>query len=683
MVWTIIAIIELFIIIGVLFVNYKSVKGFRSIVHNADLISNGKLDMDDIKLYGNSKKNSTNEIAASLNSIKNNLLTFIKASKTNVVTLSNAVSELSVSVDNNREGNGQIADEAGNVASKTSEQFEIVKDNLSIIEDNNSYMQEIEASINYIERLIADSNNITSDGLTTIIGYQQDMEQMSNELAKINGILTEFNNEIAKISNIGDFIIDVNEELILLALNASIEAARAGQAGRGFAVVADQMNEMSVQTREGMDSINEILKEVMDSSNQVNKSIEHCEKTYNRSKETFDKVSRSFKTINQQSLAINQRMNDITAKFKTLSDNTNISQDKAQNLYETSEAISDSTNDIASISQVVSEESNKIGESAQSLESMLMSLQKLLVQFNTAVVPVKKDPAKQLKFLVVSMLDNPFWYGVRNGVYYAMTELADRNVKIDYLPISDTSMMQELMTAGYTRVLEEGYDGICLPGFIGDAIELLREAANKRGVKVIAYNCDCDPSIHTQAVCKPDIADLGYTAAVMCSSYLDKGGKIIILNGNPEVETNKLKYDTFVEQIRKKKNFTIVDDVMCDDSAKSVHDKAVEAINRHPDADIVYVIQGYLTAAAEAIEHCHQVGKMSAIGFDHSQEIFQYIKKGVVRCAVGQDDFAQGHDPIIWLYNNIVAGEQFPNNGFIRCKSTIADFSNINTLLDA
>lgn len=681
MVWMIIAIIELLIIIGVILFYHKVLRGFQGIVHNADMISNGRLDMDDIKIYGNNKR-STDVVAASLNSIKNNLLTFIKASKTNVVTLSNAVAELSASVDNNREGNGQIADEASNVANKTSEQFEIVKDNLSIIEDNHSYMNEIESSINYIERLIFDSNNITRDGLTTIAGYQQDMEQMSSELAKINGILTEFNSEIAKISSIGDFIIDVNEELILLALNASIEAARAGQAGRGFAVVADQMNEMSVQTREGMDSINEILKEVMDSSLQVNESIEHCEKTHNRSKETFDKVSRSFEKINQQSLAINQRMNDITAKFKTLTENTNISQDKAQNLYETSEAISDSTNDIASISQVVSAESNKIGENAQTLESMLMSLQRLLVQFNTAVVPVKKDSPKRLKFLVISMLDNPFWYGVRNGVYYAMTELSDYNVDIDYVPIEDNTILGDIVIEALHRAIDNKYDGITFPGFIGDANELFAEAISK-GIKVIAYNCDCDSSIRRSAVCKPDINDLGYTAAIMTNNYLDKGGKVIILTGNPEIETNKIKYDTFLEQIRKKKNISIVDDVICEDSPESVHDKAVEAIKRNPDADIIYVVQGYLTAAAEAIEDCRMTGQIAAVGFDHSQEIFQFIKKGVIRCAVGQDDFAQGHDPIIWLYNNIVSGEQFPNNGNIRCKSTIADFSNINTLLDA
>ncbi|MDD6328805.1 MAG: substrate-binding domain-containing protein [Lachnospiraceae bacterium] len=681
MVWFIIAMLELLIILGIILINYKYLSGIRTVMKNADLISNGKLDMDDIRTYGDNK-NSADGIANALNSIKNNLLTFIRASKTNVVTLTNAVTELSASVESNREGNGQIADEAGNVANKTSKQFEIVKDNLSIIEDNHSYMQEIDSSIAYIEKLIQESNVITRDGLTTIAGYQKDMDAMSAELSKINGILTEFNNEITKISNIGDFIIDINEELILLALNASIEAARAGQAGRGFAVVADQMNEMSVQTREGMDSINEILKEIIDSSNQVNESIQHCENTYNSSKITFDKVSRSFEVINQQSLAINQRMHDITSKFKTLSDNTNISQNKAQDLYETSEAISDSTNDIANISQIVSNESSKIGENTQTLESMLMGLQRLLVQFNTSVVPVRKDRSKRVKIMAFSMLDNPFWYGVRNGIYYAMTELSERNVDVEYIPINAISELPDKICINVQRAIDEGYDGIAFPGFINDANTLFKEAIAK-GIKVVSYNCECNRSIPRHAVCMPDINELGTTAAIMCGRHMPKGGKLLILNGNPEVDTNRIKHDRFVEHIRKKKNISVVADIMCDDTADSVHKITLSALNQYPDINMIYVVLGYPLAAASAIEESNCVGKVSMIGFDHSQEIFQYIKKGIISCAVGQDDFSQGHDPIVWLYNNIVNNDPFPNDGFIRCKSTIADSSNINSLLDA
>ena len=117
------------------------------------------------------------------------------------------------------------------------------------------------------------------------------MKAMSEDLGRINNILSKFNSEIERISEVGDFIIEVVDQLKLLALNASIEAARAGEAGRGFAVVANEMNSMSTKTREGMDTISEILSEITDSSRMVNESIENCTNTYNKSNEAFNTVS--------------------------------------------------------------------------------------------------------------------------------------------------------------------------------------------------------------------------------------------------------------------------------------------------------------------------------------------------------------------------------------------------------
>lgn len=682
-IWLILAIIELIIIGGLVAFGAFYLNGLNNVIKNADSISNGKLDVDDIDTYGRTANSST-VIAGSLNSIKNNLNTFIRASKTNVVTLSNTVSELSDSVENNKEGNTQIAEEASHVASKTKEQFEIVKDNLNIIEANNSHMAEIDSSIHFIEDLLKDSNRNTKEGLDTIAGYQQDMDAMTSELAKINGILTDFNDEINRISEIGDFIIGINDQLVLLALNASIEAARAGQAGKGFAVVAGQMNEMSVKTKEGMDSINAIVKEIITSSKQVNESINQCEEVYENSKETFNKVNRSFETINRQSIDINKKMIDISSKFKTLNDNARISREKAKSLYETSEAISASTNDIASFSQVASEEAAKIGESTQTLDSMLMSLQKLLVQFNTAVTPVKRDRSKRVKIMFISMLDNPFWYGVRNGVYYAITELLERNVDVDYVAINPEYMdIDETVRKSIRKAIDEGFDGIAFAGFLGGGNDLLKEAISK-GIKVLAFNCECNSSVRRHGVVMPDIEELGVAAANAVSRKLDKGGNIVILNGNVEVDTNRIKHQAFMETIKKKKNITILDDILCSDDAGDVYKKTMEAIKKYPNCDVIYMVLGYPLAGAKAIEDSHANGSVSLVGYDHSQEIFQYIKKGVIACAVGQDDFAQGHDPIIWLYNNIVDGTPFPEpDGYIKIKSTLADSNNIGTLLDA
>ena len=70
--------------------------------------------------------------------IQANLTTFVEATKVNVVTLSDAISDLSQSANANAKGNEQIAGSATGVAQKTAEQLELVKDNLNLIEDRKS-----------------------------------------------------------------------------------------------------------------------------------------------------------------------------------------------------------------------------------------------------------------------------------------------------------------------------------------------------------------------------------------------------------------------------------------------------------------------------------------------------------------------------------------------------------------
>ena len=67
--------------------------------------------------------------------------------------------------------------------------------------------------------------------------------------------------------------------------------------------------------------------------------------------------------------------------------------------------------------------------------------------------------------------------------------------------------------------------------------------------------------------------------------------------------------------------------------------------------------------------------------FDHSPEIFAYIRKGVIAAAVGQDSFGQGHDPIVWIYNHIVTGEPLPSEQMI-CRLSVVDKDNVSTVID-
>jgi len=677
MVFIILAIVEFLVIVVQTIILIRNKTSQKKIIEKASVIASGELGIDDISLR--SEKGSAGVVAGAFNTIKNNLLTFIESTKSNVVTIRDAVGKLSESADINNEDNGLIAQGASLVADKTSEQFEIVKNNLDLIESSNARMQEINAAIALVEQTLEQTTGSSYEGIEKLEGYQKEMATMSDDLKRIDNILLEFNSEIAKISEIGDFIIDINEQLILLALNASIEAARAGEVGRGFAVVAGQMNEMSVKTKEGMDSITSILGEIVESSKQVNESINNCSNTYDKSQATFEQVNTSFRTISEQNQDIQAKMQEIMAKFDIVAGNSEDSRTMAQDIYKTSEAISEKTSQIAELSDKVSGESQKIDDYAGELSGMLKGIERLLRGFNTAVVPVEQKPAKKIRILAISMLDNDFWYGVRRGVNYAVAEMAELPVEIIYEGIVPYDGWQKQLANRIDELCAEGLDGITYPGFI-DAITASLIKARQSGVKIIAYNCECPSQVGRMALYAPDNADQAANAAKATIEYLNKKGNVVILESDMSITGNKIRSEAFIDEISPYKGISVIAKLPIADSGSDVYEKTKNVLTTYNSVDVIYVISGFLDQAAKAVCDMGASGRVKVVGFDHTPAIFEYIKRGAILAAVGQDAFGQGHDPIVYLYNNIVTGKALPSDTII-CRASVVDGKNVGNMV--
>lgn len=674
-----IIVLETLALIVLGFILVKNNKSHKVIMDKAELIVGGKLDVEDIHLSG--RESNSTVMASAFNSIKSNLMTFVEATKGNVVVLSDAIDVLSKSVEANQSGNEQIADGVSTVAVKAGEQLDLVRDNLDIIEENNVQMIEIDKSMQKIKKVLDDTVGISQGGLSHISGYENDMDRITEDLGNINVILDEFNDEIARIEEVGDFIIGISEQLRLLAFNASIEAARAGQAGKGFAVVADEMNEMSVKTKEGMGTINQIVKEIIDTSKQVNDSIKACETTFNDSKDTFAAVNKSFKSINQHAFDINERMNDISGLIDIISKNSDESKAKATDVYNASVAISENTHEIAAASEETAAESTQIGNNVDALGGMLLGIQNLLKQFSTAVVPVDKDRSKRVKIAVMSMLDNDFWYGVRRGIYYAQKELSNRNVDVNYFVCGGVDDLDAQVRDYVDSFITERYDAIILPGFLGGANAQLRRAID-HNIKVIVYNCDCASEVKRMACFSPDAQGAGVLAAKAAEKHLGKTGKIGIIYGDLTVGVYKERKEMFEKCFAGHKGIKIVKAVEALENGDDAYKKAVELIKTTPDLDAIYLTLGFPVDVARAIVDTGSTGDVALISFDHSKEIYDYIKKGVIAGAIGQDPFGQGHDPIIWAYNNIVTNEQLPSDQ-MSCRLSVVDKDNVDTLVDA
>lgn len=640
----------LILLLGILllYVN-KFFDAIRLIDENANQLSQGKLNISDILT---DKTKGLETLTLAFNDMKRNLLSFIESTKSNVIVLSDAVDRVTKSIDMSYQGNEHIAASMSTVAEKAQEQLLIVKDTLDHIQQVNQRVDNIATSLSNIEKFVETTVHMTIEGSQHLDRYNGQMDVISHNLTDTTHFIDRLNNHLREIDQVGGLIVNIAEQLNLLSLNSTVEAARAGDAGRGFAVVASEMNKLSNATRKSIGQINDLLRNILDSNKKVSKSIEDCVKSYDASKEIFGLVKDSFYTINNNANILNENMKKVNEEARLISENTNGINQQGVVLFNASNEISSITQDVASVTEEELAENEEIKSQALSLNNMLSGIRMLLKRYNTSVVPTDQFHIKRFRIVMMSPLDHPFWEGVKQGVLYAINELKDKNVEIEY--IGYEKMDYNLFRQDLDKQLETGCDGVIIPGFIGEIMPYIDKAIRKN-ITVFTFNCDFPHATKRLAYFGPDVYSQGNMAGDLLVKALDGEGEVAIFRGDLETTINKIRRDSVIAALRKKRRIKVAAEVLVEIDTASVYKEVKRTLTNYSDIKAILITNGGVSGAVQALEECGRIGKTKIVCFDIDQEIYEFINRGIVYGAVGQDPFGQGHDPIISLYNYLVA----------------------------
>ncbi len=155
--------------------------------------------------------------------------------------------------------------------------------------------------------LVKESKDAIGDLFSQITESAHTEEELSSKVEQLSRNADD-------VKSILDIINDIADQTNLLALNAAIEAARAGEHGRGFAVVADEVRNLAGRTQKSLAEINStimvIVQEINDVSSQMNLNSQKMERLSDMSKsvqETYEKMSSNLSSVVQDS---NQSMDD-------------------------------------------------------------------------------------------------------------------------------------------------------------------------------------------------------------------------------------------------------------------------------------------------------------------------------------------------------------------------------------
>lgn len=204
--------------------------------------------------------------------------------------------------------NEQVATAIGNVAAEVSQQAsavdQMIENVASLADAGKAVSTAVEEALQYMKQLDGNSADMKAK-----------MESMSAESANMDVNVQEISEKIdvtskgiQEMETILGSIEEIASETNLLALNASIEAARAGDAGRGFAVVADSIKGLSENTSNELENIRKIISTLVENFNECEKCIELVVKSNQSSTESTKDVIESFRIINNDVISTNEKL---------------------------------------------------------------------------------------------------------------------------------------------------------------------------------------------------------------------------------------------------------------------------------------------------------------------------------------------------------------------------------------
>ena len=292
------------------------------------------------------------------------------------------------------------------------------------------------------------------------------------------------------------------------------------------------------------------------------------------------------------------------------------------------------------------------------------------------VKPVDKQPAEPMKIAVLGLENNPFWIPVKEGTLKAAEELAPYGVTVDWIVPGDQHTAEVFGQAIEAAVAQE-YDAIATIAGDSGVASFIDRAAGE-GVPVATFNSETATENERLFFVGADLYLQGETACQAMADAIGGKGKVAIITGFFAVEAHELRRQGFVDYC--KANFPeieVVGEVENQDKGDIAYTQAQDFMSAHPDLAGIYVTAGGPFGAAAAVEDAGKTGEVWVVSFDFVDETMEFVQKGVIYATIGQDPFAQGHDPAIRLFNYLVGGEA-PECGRLVTRADIVTSENID-----
>ena len=286
--------------------------------------------------------------------------------------------ELTSSAEQAADVSQSIAESIVKVAGACSEQFDGVQTANEHTKKLTQHMQDFEGHLEETGQQVQKTSDVATEGRHGVATAVTGMQSIQTNVSHIAEIIEGLGENSKQIGEIVDTIAGIAEQTNLLALNAAIEAARAGEHGRGFAVVADEVRKLAEQSQEAASEISERIgriqsstQEAVDAMHQGLSEVMDGTKTVQGAGTSFEGIASMVGKVAEASRAMQSSVERLTQSIGRIDAAVEEINTKSRSVADEAQTVSAATEEETASMHEIADASRKLAEQAQNLQNSI------------------------------------------------------------------------------------------------------------------------------------------------------------------------------------------------------------------------------------------------------------------------------------------------------------------------
>lgn len=376
---TTLSVIALIVGIGIALIISRMISNPLILMNkSAQQIAEGDLTIEEITVKNNDE---IGELASSFNKMTINLRALINEVRTTSEQVAASSEELTASAEQTSNATEMVASTMQQVATGVDQQVKSVDETSKTIGELSIGIQQVATNAEEVTHTALEASEGAKQGGQVIENVIQQMNSINDNVNGLEKIIRGLGDSSVEIGKIIEVITSISDQTNLLALNAAIEAARAGEHGKGFAVVADEVRKLAEQSSDSAKQISQLVLKIQSETKTAVQTMESTSKEVNEGIEIVDTAGKAFSQIEGSIVDVNVQIQEVSSAVQQMAAGAEQMVGSMESITKIAEESASGTQEVSAATEEQLASMEEIASSAQTLSKMAEELQLLVSKF--------------------------------------------------------------------------------------------------------------------------------------------------------------------------------------------------------------------------------------------------------------------------------------------------------------